>query len=78
MEFGLFRELQETLGVPVIDPVFAAFKECEFAAGLKSAYGWTPSRVGSCVAPSEADLTRFKLFDRAAPIGNRVLIPRAG
>jgi allantoin racemase len=77
MEFGLFREVQETLGVPVIDPVFAAFKDCEFAAGLKSAYGWTPSRVGSCVAPSEADLKRFKLFDRAAPIGNRILIPRA-
>lgn len=77
MEFGLFREAQETLGVPVIDPVFAAFKECEFAAGLKSAYGWKPSRVGSCVAPSEADLKRFKLFDRAAPIGNRIRIPRA-
>jgi len=77
MEFGLFREVQKTLGVPVIDPVFAALKECELAAGLKSAYGWKPSRVGSCVAPSEADLKRFRLFDRAAPIANRIRIPRA-
>lgn len=78
MEFGHFRELQEQLGVPVIDPVFAAFKDCEFAAGLKAAYGWKPSRVGSCVAPSEADLARFKIFQRPTPIGNRVLVPAAG
>jgi allantoin racemase len=78
MEFGLFRELQEILGVPVIDPVFAAFKECEFAAGLQAAYGWSPSRVGSGAPPSEADLKRFRIFDRAPPIGNREVIPRVG
>jgi allantoin racemase len=72
MEFGLFQELQQTLGVPVIDPVFAAFKECEFAAGLKGAYGWAPSRVGSCAPPSEADIARFGLFKGPPPIGNRV------
>ena len=75
MEFGLFMELQERLAVPVIDPVFAAFKDCELAAGLKSAYGWAPSRVGSCAPPSETDLDRFRLFDRAPPIGNREVIP---
>lgn len=75
MEFGLFRELQEALNVPVIDPVFAAFKECEFSAGLKRAYGWKPSRVGSCRAPSEGDLERFRIFARQPPIGNRVLVP---
>ena len=76
-EFGLFQELQEELGVPVIDPVFAAFKTCEFAAGLQAAYGWAPSRVGSSAPPSEADLERFGLFNRAPPIGNRVLVPAA-
>lgn len=75
MEFGLFRELQEVLSVPVIDPVFAAFKECEFSAGLKAAYGWKPSRAGSCRAPSERDLERFHIFERPPPIGNRVLVP---
>lgn len=74
-EFGLFQQLQDTLGVPVIDPVFAAFKSCEFAAGLQAAYGWKPSRVGSCAPPSEADLERFGLFKRPPPIGNRVLLP---
>src|SRR5262249_3950000 len=78
MEFGLFQELQNKLGVPVIDPVFAAFKDCEFAAGLKAAYGWTPSRVSSCAAPSEEDLTRFQVFGRPAPIGNRVLMAAEG
>lgn len=75
IEFGLFQELQADLDVPVIDPVFASFKECEFAAGLKSAYGWKPSRVGSCVAPTEADLSRFRIFERPAPIGNHIKIP---
>jgi allantoin racemase len=75
MEFGLFMELQERLGVPVIDPVFAAFKDCELGAGLKSAFGWAPSRVGSCAPPSESDLKRFGLFERAPPIGNREVVP---
>jgi allantoin racemase len=77
-EFGMFRELQQILGVPVIDPVFAAFKECEFAAGLGAAYGWKPSRAGSCRAPSEHDLDRFRVFERPPPIGNRVLVPSQG
>lgn len=74
IEFGLFRELQESLGVPVIDPVFASFKECEFAAGLKKAYGWKPSRIGSCQPPSEHDLERFRVFSRNPPIGNRLIL----
>lgn len=74
IEFGLFRELQALLGVPVIDPVFASFKSCEFSAGLKKAYGWKPSRVGSCQPPSEADIERFGLFKRTPPIGNRVTL----
>lgn len=74
IEFGLFQELQTLLGVPVIDPVFASFKACEFSAGLKKAYGWKPSRIGSCQPPSEADIERFALFTRTPPIGNRVVL----
>jgi allantoin racemase len=74
MELGHFRDLQLQLRVPVIDPVFASFKECEFAAGLQAAYGWAPSRIGSCAPPSEEDLARFRIFDRPPPIGNRIVI----
>jgi allantoin racemase len=74
IEFGLFRELQAMLNVPVIDPVFASFKACEFAAGLKRAYGWKPSRAGSCQPPSEDDLERFGLCKGGPPIGNRVVL----
>jgi allantoin racemase len=77
IEFGLFRELQQSLGVPIIDPVFASFKACEFAAGLKKAYGWRPSRVGSCQPPSEADLQRFGLFIHPPSIGNRIVLDSA-
>ncbi len=74
IEFGLFQELQASLDVPVIDPLFASLKACEFAAGLKKAYGWKPSRIGSCQAPSESDLSRFGLFTGAPPIGNTIVL----
>ncbi len=45
-EYGFHERLQETLGVPVIDPVLAAFKHAEFLAETARRLGWTPSRVG--------------------------------
>ncbi len=45
-EYGFHKQLQEELGVPVIDPVLAAFKHAEFLAEAARRLGWTPSRVG--------------------------------
>jgi len=53
-EYGFHERLQETLGVPVIDPVLAAFKHAEFLADGARRLGWTPSRVGGSEPPPEA------------------------
>ncbi|AZF21720.1 aspartate/glutamate racemase family protein [Pseudomonas sp. R3-52-08] len=72
IEFGFFEQVQREVGVPVIDPVVAAFKVAESMAGMKRRFGWRPSRVGSCEPPPEAEIARFGLFQGPAPIGNRV------
>lgn len=72
IEFGFFAQVQRAIGVPVIDPVVAAFKMAEAMAGMKRRFGWSPSRVGSCEPPPEAEIAAFGLFQQPAPIGNRV------
>ncbi len=73
LEFGFFEYVQSEIGVPVIDPVVAAFKMAEALAGMKRRFGWSPSRVGSCEPPPEAEIQTFGLFQGPAPIGNRVI-----
>lgn len=72
IEFGFFEQVQREVGVPVIDPVVAAFKMAEALAGMKRRFGWSPSRVGSCEPPPEAQINTFGLFQGPVPIGNRV------
>ena len=75
IEYGFYSELQEILGVPVIDPVLASFKTIEHLANMKKRFGWKPGRIWGCKPPPEDDLQRFGIFDRPAPIGNRIEIP---
>ena len=72
IEFGFFAQVQAEIGVPVIDPVVAAFKQAESMAGMKRRFGWSPSRIGSCEPPPEHEIAAFGLFQGAVPIGNRV------
>jgi len=72
IEFGFFEHVQAEIGVPVIDPVVAAFKMAESLAGMKRRFGWAPSRVGSCEPPPEAEIEAFGLFQGPVPIGNCV------
>ncbi len=74
LEVGFYRELSETLGVPVIDPSIAALKRAEYAAILKRQCGWVPSRKWSCEAPSEEEIARFGGFDEGEAFGNRVVV----
>jgi allantoin racemase len=74
MEFGFFAEVQKEIGVPVIDPVIAAFKMAESLAKLKKQFGWTPSRVWSCEPPPEEEIERFGLFKGKPPIGNSLKV----
>lgn len=75
MEVGFYRDVEQRLGVPVIDPSIAALKRAEYAAILKRQCGWVPSRKWSCEAPSEEELTRFGGFDEGEAFGTRVVVP---
>lgn len=70
--FGMHEIVQKELGVPVIDPIIAAFKMAEFLGGLQHKLGLIPSRLWSCAPPPEAELAHFRIFEPAAPIGNTV------
>lgn len=63
MEYGLYQEVQEELGVPVIDPVLAAFKYAEFLAELKKRYGWAQSKIGGYESPPAEQILGWKLQD---------------
>lgn len=70
--FGLTEIVSQTLGVPVIDPVIAAFKTVEHLSGLKKQFGWIPSRKWGSEAPPEDQIKAFGLFSAPAPIGNKI------
>lgn len=70
--FGMAETVSNALGVPVIDPILAAFSMAEFLGGLRRRFNWAPSRRWSCAPPPEAELEAFGIFSAAAPVGNRV------
>ena len=74
LEIGFHKELENALGVPVIDPSFAALKRAEYAAGLRRDCGWLPSRKWSCEAPPEEEMAGIGGFDVNAPFGNRIIV----
>ena len=57
MEFGFYREVQEKIGVPVIDAVTAPLRYAEFLARLGADHGWRTSRGGGydSVPPRELE-----------------------
>jgi allantoin racemase len=62
--YGFYRELQEELGVPVIDSMIAAFKTAEFAAELKNRLGWSHSKIGSYESPPSEEFTPWGLEEQ--------------
>ncbi len=72
--FGLYEKVQQILGVPVIDPLIAAFKQAEMLASMKQNFNLAPSNKWSNEPPSESEMLKFGLHNLSDPIGNRFLI----
>lgn len=72
IEYGFYSDLQNIVGVPVIDPVLAAFKTIEHAAVAKKLFEWKPSRLWGCMPPPESELKQWAIFEQPAPIGNKI------
>jgi allantoin racemase len=62
--YGFFRELQQELGVPVIDSMIAAFKTAEFAAELKTRLGWSHSKIGGYESPPPEEFAPWQLEEQ--------------
>lgn len=75
LEAGFYDELQNELGVPVIDPSLAALKAAEHAAMLKRDFGWKPSRQWSSGAPPAWEVAEFGLFKEPYEFGERIVVP---
>lgn len=57
IEFGFYRQVQEKIGVPVIDAITAPLRYAEFLATVASDHGWRTSRAGGydSVPPRELE-----------------------
>lgn len=62
--YGFYQELQDELGVPVIDPMIAAFKTAEFAAELKNRLGWSHSKIGAYESPPADEFGPWRLEEQ--------------
>jgi allantoin racemase len=61
MEFGFALELQNLLGVPVLDATVTPLKFAEFKADLRRRYGWSHSKVGAFESPPQLEIREWSL-----------------
>jgi len=61
IQFGFYKELQEYLGVPVIDAVLAPLKYAEFLIELKEKVNWTHSKIGGYETPPISEIKDWNL-----------------
>lgn len=64
IEFGFYKELQEELGVPVIDAILAPFKYAEFLTELKGRFSWTHSKVYGYQSPPRSEIAEWKIEEQ--------------
>ncbi|MCE4607515.1 MAG: hypothetical protein F7B61_00960 [Caldisphaeraceae archaeon] len=56
-----FKGLQETVGVPVVDPVLATLKQAEWLVEVKRLAGWGHSKVLLYGPPPEKEIRGWNL-----------------
>jgi allantoin racemase len=61
IQFGFYKELEEYLGVPVIDSVVASLKYSEFLIELKDKINWTHSKKGAYETPPINEIKAWNL-----------------
>ncbi|WP_340084318.1 aspartate/glutamate racemase family protein [Siminovitchia sp. FSL H7-0308] len=61
-EFGTYDEIQQELGIPVIDSGLAAFKYAEFLIEIKDKMNWTHSKLIGYQSPPEEEVQSFGIL----------------
>jgi allantoin racemase len=64
IEFGFYKELQEELGVPVLDAVLAPFKYAEFLIELRKRFDWTHSKIYGYQSPPREEINQWGLEEQ--------------
>ena len=64
VQFGFYKELQDDLKIPVIDPVIASLKYAEFMVKLRKNFGWGHSKICSYKSPPISEIKKWKLSDQ--------------
>ncbi len=62
-QFGFYQELQDALGVPVIDVALAALNYAEFLVDLRNQHGWYFNKKNEYLSPSQEEIEAWKLSD---------------
>lgn len=71
-EYGFYQQMQDALGVPVIDAILAPFKMAEFMVELGERIGWHPSRKGGSEPPPNSEIEEWQIFE-PLPIDPKIL-----
>lgn len=71
-DYGFHEQLQEKLGVPVIDPLIAGLKHAELMVETARRFGWYPSRKWGSEPPPDEEINSWKLFKSHPPTGDFV------
>lgn len=61
MQFGFYRELQEIVGVPVIDVILAPIKHAEMLVEVRDKFGWKVGKKGGYETPPLDEIRRFDI-----------------
>lgn len=64
--FGFYQNLQDALGVPVIDATIAPVKYAEYLVDMRRRFGWQPSKVGLYETPRAQEIADWGLLDQYA------------
>jgi allantoin racemase len=56
IQLGFYKDLQDVLGVPVIDVLLALFKHAEFLIEVRDRFGWLLSKVGVFETPPAKEI----------------------
>jgi allantoin racemase len=60
-QFGFYKELQDYVGVPVLDGILASLKYAELLIELKSRFNWGHSKVYGYQSPPDEEMIKWKL-----------------
>jgi allantoin racemase len=64
---GFYRQLQDALGVPVIDSALAALTYAEHLVNLRDRFGWSHSKRGGYESPPASELETWGLRQQYEP-----------